>query len=147
MHPGSRFAPEGLFTGSSDFSGVLILVVVGQQRFQRRCVLYPDGDRHQLRAGTLFSWLIKKTLPRQLRDVTVLRTAHRVGVTSLHEGVTRDAIDHLRDPTRGGGSDRQELWHHPAHTRPVANSSVALIARAFAKSPPDEIIDRLLFGE
>ena len=31
--------------------------------------------------------------------------------------------------------------------RPVAASSVALMARAFAKSAPDEIIDRLLFGE
>ena len=31
--------------------------------------------------------------------------------------------------------------------RPVAASSVALIARVFAKSPPDEIIVRLLFGE
>lgn len=31
--------------------------------------------------------------------------------------------------------------------QPVAASSVALIARAYAKSPPDEIIDRLLFGE
>ena len=31
--------------------------------------------------------------------------------------------------------------------RPVATSSVALISRAFAKSPPDEMIVRLLFGE
>ena len=31
--------------------------------------------------------------------------------------------------------------------RPVVVSSVALIAKAFAKSPPDEIIVRLLFGE